>query len=219
MVLTVTKRLAEEISNYFIDRKIKAAYIHSDHETFVRNEILRKLRMGTYEVVIGINLLREGIDIPEVSKVIILDADSNGFLRNTKSLIQIVGRAARNANGQAILFADTITSAIKEMMEDNKIKRKIQMEYNQKYRIVPKTIIKPIRGAIYNENYENAMEILLKKSQESKFSKNEKKALNSLIEDLEIQMKKAAKEYDYEEAIRLRDMIHEIKQSQSNKGK
>lgn len=219
LVLTVTKRLAEEISNYFIDRKIKAAYIHSDHETFVRNEILRKLRMGTYEVVIGINLLREGIDIPEVSKVIILDADSNGFLRNTKSLIQIVGRAARNANGQAILFADTITSAIKEMMEDNKIKRKIQMEYNQKYRIVPKTIIKPIRGAIYNENYENAMEILLKKSQESKFSKNEKKALNSLIEDLEIQMKKAAKEYDYEEAIRLRDMIHEIKQSQSNKGK
>ncbi|MFL0973386.1 excinuclease ABC subunit UvrB [Mycoplasmopsis synoviae] len=219
LVLTVTKRLAEEISNYFIDRKIKAAYIHSDHETFVRNEILRKLRMGTYEVVIGINLLREGIDIPEVSKVIILDADSNGFLRNTKSLIQIVGRAARNANGQAILFADTITSAIKEMMEDNKIKRKIQMEYNQKYRIVPKTVIKPIRGAIYNENYENAMEILLKKSQESKFSKNEKKALNSLIEDLEIQMKKAAKEYDYEEAIRLRDMIHEIKQSQSNKGK
>lgn len=219
LVLTVTKRLAEEISNYFIDKKIKAAYIHSDHETFVRNEILRKLRMGTYEVVIGINLLREGIDIPEVSKVIILDADSNGFLRNTKSLIQIVGRAARNANGQAILFADTITSAIKEMMEDNKIKRKIQMEYNQKYRIVPKTIIKPIRGAIYNENYENAMEILLKKSQESKFSKNEKKALNSLIEDLEIQMKKAAKEYDYEEAIRLRDMIHEIKQSQSNKGK
>ncbi|AQU48319.1 excinuclease ABC subunit B [Mycoplasmopsis synoviae] len=219
LVLTVTKRLAEEISNYFIDRKIKAAYIHSDHETFVRNEILRKLRMGTYEVVIGINLLREGIDIPEVSKVIILDADSNGFLRNTKSLIQIVGRAARNANGQAILFADTITSAIKEMMEDNKIKRKIQMEYNQKYRIVPKTIIKPIRGAIYNENYENAMEILLKKSQESKFSKNEKKTLNSLIEDLEIQMKKAAKEYDYEEAIRLRDMIHEIKQSQSNKGK
>ncbi|AAZ43479.1 excinuclease ABC subunit UvrB [Mycoplasmopsis synoviae] len=219
LVLTVTKRLAEEISNYFIDRKIKAAYIHSDHETFVRNEILRKLRMGTYEVVIGINLLREGIDIPEVSKVIILDADSNGFLRNTKSLIQIVGRAARNANGQAILFADTITSAIKEMMEDNKIKRKIQMEYNQKYRIVPKTIIKPIRGAIYNENYENAMEILLKKSQKSKFSKNEKKALNSLIEDLEIQMKKAAKEYDYEEAIRLRDMIHEIKQSQSNKGK
>lgn len=219
LVLTVTKRLAEEISNYFIDRKIKAAYIHSDHETFVRNEILRKLRMGTYEVVIGINLLREGIDIPEVSKVIILDADSNGFLRNTKSLIQIVGRAARNANGQAILFADTITSAIKEMMEDNKIKRKIQMEYNQKYRIVPKTIIKPIRGAIYNENYENAMEILLKKSQESKFSKNEKKTLNSLIEDLEIQMKKAAKEYDYEEAIRLKDMIHEIKQSQSNKGK
>ncbi|AKB10841.1 excinuclease ABC subunit UvrB [Mycoplasmopsis synoviae] len=219
LVLTVTKRLAEEISNYFIDRKIKAAYIHSDHETFVRNEILRKLRMGTYEVVIGINLLREGIDIPEVSKVIILDADSNGFLRNTKSLIQIVGRAARNANGQAILFADTITNAIKEMMEDNKIKRKIQMEYNQKYRIVPKTIIKPIRGAIYNENYENAMEILLKKSQESKFSKNEKKTLNSLIEDLEIQMKKAAKEYDYEEAIRLRDMIHEIKQSQSNKGK
>lgn len=193
LVLTVTKRLAEEISNYFIDRKIKAAYIHSDHETFVRNEILRKLRMGTYEVVIGINLLREGIDIPEVSKVIILDADSNGFLRNTKSLIQIVGRAARNANGQAILFADTITSAIKEMMEDNKIKRKIQMEYNQKYRIVPKTIIKPIRGAIYNENYENAMEILLKKSQESKFSKNEKKALNSLIEDLEIQMKKSRK--------------------------
>ncbi|WP_426461340.1 excinuclease ABC subunit UvrB [Mycoplasma hafezii] len=216
IILTVTKRMAEELSTYLIEKGIKAAYIHSEHNTFVRNEILRKLRLGTYEVVVGINLLREGIDLPEVSKVIVLDADKESFMRNSRSLIQIVGRAARNANGQAILYADKITKSMQECIEDNAKKRKLQIAYNKKHNITPKTIIKPISEPIHGHDIMNAVQLLLDKSQSGKNiqKKETKKSKEILIKELKEQMNQAAKELDYERAIELRDLLLELQKEQ-----
>ncbi|MEE3928117.1 excinuclease ABC subunit UvrB [Mycoplasmopsis ciconiae] len=211
MILTTTKRQAEELSNYLISKKIKAAYIHSEHNTFVRNEILRKLRKGVYEVVIGINLLREGIDLPEVSLVMVLDADKESFMRNTTSLIQIVGRAARNANGKVILYCDSISKSMQQTIDDNNEKRKIQIEYNQLHNITPKTIIKPIPEPIQGHDISNAIEAILAKQQaSSKMSKSDKKSKEEVIKKLREQMNQAAKELDYERAIELRDIILEL---------
>ncbi|QNM93979.1 excinuclease ABC subunit UvrB [Mycoplasma sp. Pen4] len=213
-VLTVSKRVAEELSSYLSERGIKSAYMHSDHNTFVRNEILRKLRMGIYEVVVGIGLLREGIDVPEISKVIVLEADNtNGINRNTQSLIQITGRAARNANGQAIFYADKITKAMQECIDDNQKKREIQITYNKKHNITPQTIIKPITEQIHGHDIMNAVELLLSKSQDGKKQQKEKALSSSkqeLIADIKQQMNEAAKALDYERAIQLRDILIEI---------
>ncbi|VEU71237.1 excinuclease ABC subunit UvrB [Mycoplasmopsis glycophila] len=215
IILTVTKRMAEELSTFLIEKGVRAAYIHSEHNTFVRNEILRKLRSGIYEVVVGINLLREGIDLPEVSKVIILDADKESFMRNARSLIQIVGRAARNANGQAILYADKITKSMQICIDDNAKKRELQIKYNKENNIVPKTIIKPIPEPIHGHDIMNAVELLLSKSQEGKNIKNKdsKKSKDEIIKQVKEQMNQAAKELDYERAIELRDILLELQKN------
>ncbi|QGZ97409.1 excinuclease ABC subunit UvrB [Mycoplasma sp. NEAQ87857] len=211
IVFTTTKRTAEEISNALIQKGIKAAYIHSDLKTFVRNEILRKLRMGIFEVVIAINLLREGIDLPEVSKVLILDADSTGLTRDLTSLVQLVGRAARNTNGQAIFYTNRITKSIQECLDDNALKRKLQIEYNQKHNIVPKTIIKDIPEPIYGHGLDNVIDLLIKKSQAGKhLDVNTSKDKKHLIKELTKQMNEAAKALNFEKAIELRDIITEL---------
>ncbi|MEA4134601.1 excinuclease ABC subunit UvrB [Mycoplasma sp. 2704] len=214
IILTVTKRSAEELSTYLIEHGIKAAYIHSEHNTFVRNEIIRKLRKGIYEVIVGINLLREGIDIPEVSRVLVLDADVAGFMRNARSLIQITGRAARNANGKAVFYADRITEAMKICMDDNEEKRRIQLAYNEKHGIVPRTIIKPISEPIHGHDITNAVEAILAKQNKTKSGdKIDKKAKQEIIDDIRNQMNQAAKELDYERAIELRNILLELQET------
>lgn len=208
IILTTTKRMAEELSTFLKTKKVKAAYIHSEHTTFVRNEILRKLRKGIYEVVIGINLLREGIDLPEVSMVMVLDANKESFMRNTRSLIQIVGRAARNAQGKVVMYADSISKSMQETIDDNIEKRNIQIAYNKTHNIIPKTIIKPIPEPIEGHDILNAVELIMEKN--DKFKKTSKKAKTELINNLRIQMNQAAKELDYERAIELRDIILEL---------
>ncbi|WP_025755183.1 excinuclease ABC subunit UvrB [Mycoplasmopsis cricetuli] len=215
IILTTTKRMSEELSAYLLERGIKAAYIHSEHSTFVRNEILRKLRSGIYEVVIGINLLREGIDLPEVSKVIVLDADKESFMRNTRSLIQITGRAARNHKGQAIFYADHISKSMQACIDDNQEKRKMQIAYNLKNNIIPQTIIKPIHDPIQGHDLMNAVELLLSKSQEGKniTKKPTVKNKEQIIKEIKQQMEEAAKLHDYERAIELRDILIELQKN------
>ncbi|MBU4691006.1 excinuclease ABC subunit UvrB [Mycoplasma zalophi] len=206
LILTTTKRNAEELSKYLTSKKIKTAYIHSEFNTFERNTILRKLRKGIYDVVIGINLIREGIDLPEVSLICVLDADKDGLMRNTTSLIQIVGRAARNDHGRVIFFADKISKSMQETIDDNKIKRQIQQEYNKKHNIVPKTIIKPIKEAIENEKLlEEIEDTFVENSKVSKKTKEKK-----MFDALRKEMKEAAQKMDFEKAAQLRDMILEL---------
>lgn len=212
LILTTTKRMAEELSAYLQDKKIKAGYIHADHNTFVRNEILRKLRKGIFDVVVGVNLLREGIDLPEVSLVIVLDADKQGFMRNTKSLIQITGRAARNSEGRVIFYADKITQSINDCINDNKEKREIQMAYNKKHNIVPKTIIKPIPQPIQGHDITNALERYFDK-QKSLSKSAKKSSKQQLIEEIRKQMNEASKKYDFEKAIELRDILLELEKN------
>ncbi|WP_406618160.1 excinuclease ABC subunit UvrB [Mycoplasmopsis lipophila] len=209
LILTVSKRMAEELTKYFQTKNEKIAYIHSEYNTFQRNEILRKLRKGIYDTVVGINLLREGIDLPEVSLIMVLDADKEGIFRSTKSLIQISGRAARNANGKVIFYADTISRSMQETIEDNKYKRFLQIEYNQKHNIVPKTIIKPIPEPINGDGLKGAIEFYFKNTNEAK-DKNSKLGKQQIIDDLRKQMNQAAKELNYEKAIEIRDLISEI---------
>ncbi|VEU77022.1 excinuclease ABC subunit UvrB [Mycoplasmopsis columbina] len=208
LILTTTKRLAEELTRYFLQKNEKIAYIHSEHKTFERNNILRKLRSGIYDTVIGINLLREGIDLPEVSLIIVLDADKEGFLRSTSSLIQIAGRAARNANGRVIFYADKITKSMQETIEDNEYKRKIQIAYNEKHGIIPQTIQKPIPEPIQgSDQLINDIQLFLNakdKKEKTSLSKEE------ILAELRKQMNQASKELDYERAIELRDMIFDL---------
>ncbi|KKB27023.1 Excinuclease ABC subunit B [Mycoplasmopsis meleagridis] len=211
LILTTTKRLAEELTRYFLERNEKVAYIHSEHKTFERNNILRKLRTGTYDTVIGINLLREGIDLPEVSLIIVLDADKEGFLRSTKSLIQIAGRAARNANGRVIFYADNLTNSMKECIEDNLYKRSLQISYNREHNIIPKTIQKPIPELINGNNQliNNVQQFLNAKDKKEKTTLTKKE----LIAELTKQMQEATRVLDYEKAIELRDMIFELRET------
>ncbi|VEU74768.1 excinuclease UvrABC system, helicase subunit (UvrB) [Mycoplasmopsis citelli] len=211
IILTTTKELSEELAVYLSERGIKAAYIHSEYNTFERNEILRKLRSGIFETIIGINLLREGIDLPEVSKVIVLDADKESFMRNYRSLIQITGRAARNHKGQAIFYADKISKSMQICIDDNKEKRQMQIAYNQAHNIVPQTIIKPIPEPIHGHSIMNAVEALMKKTKNKKGSeKIAKKDKDEIIKELKKQMNEAAKLLDYERARELRDIIFEL---------
>lgn len=203
LITTLTIRMAEELTNYLKKLDIKVAYLHSEVKTLERMRIIRDLRLGKYDVIVGINLLREGLDIPEVSLVAIMDADKQGFLRSTRSLIQTIGRAARNANGRVIMYADSISESMEKAISETERRRKIQNEYNIKNNIVPKTIIKEVHDAISNISDEEIV-------QNEKMSKKEKLELISRIEK---EMMNAAKELDFEKATELRDALFELKGS------
>lgn len=200
LITTLTIRMSEELTNYLKEMNIKVAYLHNEIKTLERLKIIHDLRCGVYDVVVGINLLREGIDIPEVSLICILDADKQGFLRSTRSLIQTIGRCARNSNGHVIMYADSISDAMKEAIEETSRRRSIQNEYNENHGIVPKTIVKEIKDVISNEIDDTA-----KKSHMTRKDKTR------MIHELENEMKKAARELDFERAMELRDIIFEMK--------
>lgn len=207
-ITTLTKKMSEDLTDYFKELGIKVKYLHSDIKTLERTEIIRDLRLGEFDVLIGINLLREGIDVPEVSLVAILDADKEGFLRSERSLIQTIGRAARNSNGKVIMYADKMTDSMTHAIEETKRRRAIQEAYNEEHGVVPKTIIKEIRDLIsISKTSEGDEEISLMEQYES-LNKEEK---SELIFELESQMKTAAKELDFEKAATLRDTILELK--------
>ena len=200
LITTLTIRMAEELTNYLKSLNIKVAYLHNEVKTLERLKIIRELRIGKYDVIVGINLLREGIDIPEVSLIAIMDADKQGFLRSTRSLIQTIGRAARNASGRVIMYADTVSDSMKEAISETERRRSIQEKYNEKFNITPKTIIKEIPEVISNETEK-------KIEREEKLSKKEKM---DLIDSLTKEMKQAASNLDFERAMELRDIIFDI---------
>lgn len=200
LITTLTIRMAEELTNYLKELDIKVAYLHTEIKTLERMKIIRDLRLGNYDCVVGINLLREGIDIPEVSLIAILDADKEGFLRSRRSLIQTIGRCARNANGHVIMYADSITQSMDEAIKETERRRKIQLAYNKEHHIVPKTIKKDIRELISNVD-------------ETKLSKKKKydKIDTKMLDKIEEEMKEAAKNLDFERAMELRDILFELK--------
>ncbi len=202
LITTLTIRMAEELTNYLKKIDIKVAYLHTEVKTLERLRIINDLRKGKYDVLVGINLLREGLDIPEVSLVAILDADKQGFLRSERSLIQTIGRAARNANGKVIMYADTISESMDKAIKETNRRRKIQEEYNTKHNIIPKTIIKEIREVVTNN-----------KDIEKEQTKLSKKDKQKLMIDIEKEMKEAAKNLDFERAMELRDILFEYKSS------
>ncbi len=206
LITTLTKRMAEDLSSFLKEMGLKVAYLHSDTKTLERTEILRDLRLGKYDVLVGINLLREGLDLPEVSLVCILDADKEGFLRSERSLIQTIGRAARNANGKVIMYGDRITDSMQKAIDETARRREIQEAYNQEHHIIPKTIQKEIRDVIHGKETVDEATSLLQKGK-----KVDKKAKKKLVEDLEKEMKQAAKVLDFERAMELRDIIMELK--------
>ena len=200
IITTLTIRMAEELTNYLKSLDIKVAYLHNEVKSLERLKIIRDLRLGKYDVLVGINLLREGLDIPEVSLIAIMDADKQGFLRSTRSLIQTIGRAARNAKGRVIMYADTISDSMNEAITETERRRTIQEEYNRVHNIVPKTIIKEIPEVVSNE-------IEVKPKKEKKLTKEEKL---TMIENLTKEMKEAAGNLDFERAMQLRDIIFEL---------
>ena len=204
LITTLTIRMAEELTNYLKETDIKVAYLHSEVKTLERMRIIRDLRLGKYDCIVGINLLREGIDIPEVSLIAILDADKEGFLRSERSLIQTIGRCARNAEGHCIMYADKITDSMRNAIDETKRRRGIQEAYNREHGIVPKTIQKEIRELI--SNVDETKETKGKKAQ-----KVDKKELLKTIQNIEEEMKKAARDLDFERAMELRDILFEMK--------
>jgi excinuclease ABC subunit B len=198
LVTTLTKKLAEELSEYLAEKGIKTRYLHSEIDTLERSEIIRELRLGKFDVLVGINLLREGIDIPEVGFIGILDADKEGFLRDERSLIQIIGRAARNVNSKVVLYADVLTNSIQKALMETNRRRTVQLDYNAKHGITPTTIVKPIK--------EKIVEITDTKH-------IPKKDIPVIIINLELEMRKAADDLDFEKAIALRDRINKLKHS------
>lgn len=202
LVTTLTKKMAEELSSYFADKGIKVRYMHSDIEALDRLEIIRELRLGKFDVLVGINLLREGLDIPEVSLVTILDADKEGFLRSERSLIQTIGRAARNSDGKVIMYADELTDSMDKAITETNRRRKIQMEYNEKHGIIPKTIIKDVRDSIkatFSAEEEKAVDV------------KEGESVEKTIERLTEEMMQYARKYEFEKAATIRDFIEELK--------
>jgi excinuclease ABC subunit B len=206
LVTTLTKKMAEDLTDYYTELGVKARYLHSDIDTLERVEIMRDLRLGQFDVLIGVNLLREGLDLPEVSLVAIFDADKEGFLRSERSLIQTAGRAARNVNGEVVLYADTVTNSIRKAMDETLRRRRMQEEYNKKMNITPETVksqIKDILGSIYEADYFTPYAVA------------EEKADYGLGEDaiikLEAEMKEAAKKLEFERAAQIRDKIKELK--------
>ena len=206
MVVTLTIKMAEDLTSYLKDHGIKTVYLHNECKTLERSEIIYQLRKGKYDVLVGINLLREGLDIPEVSLIAILDADKEGFLRSSRSLIQVVGRAARNKDGTAIMYADKITDSMKICIDETNRRREIQNNYNMEYGIVPTTIVKEIKPPLHNIEEANEIEI------KGKMTKSE---LDRKIKQVEKEMKQAAKDFDFEKAIKLRDILFELKASKN----
>ena len=217
-VTTLTKKMAEDLTDYLKDLGIKVRYLHSDIKTLERLEIIRDLRLGKFDVLIGINLLREGIDVPEVSLVAILDADKEGFLRSTRPLVQTIGRAARNSNGKVIMYADSITDSMREAIDATERRRSLQMKFNKEHGITPKTIVKPIRDVISitkdsdeKENKESFADL--------NFDELTKKQKRTMIKTLTAQMQEAAKKLDFEEAANLRDAIMDLQKQVHEKKK
>ncbi|WP_010624237.1 excinuclease ABC subunit UvrB [Companilactobacillus versmoldensis] len=212
-VTTLTKKMAEDLTDYFKDLGIKVRYLHSDIKTIERSQIIRDLRLGKFDVLIGINLLREGIDVPEVSLIAILDADKEGFLRAERSLIQIIGRASRNEHGKVIMYADSVTDSMRGAIDKTAHRREIQEKFNEEHGITPTTIVKPIRAAISMftkvDNSESEKEQITEDNLD--FENMTKKQKNELISNLTEQMESAAKKLDFEGAANLRDTILELK--------
>ncbi len=204
-ITVMTIRMAEELTHYLQQKGVKCAYLHNELKTLERSKVIANLRRGLYDVIIGINLLREGLDVPEVSLVVIFDADKPGFFRSEKSLIQIIGRAARNANGRVIMYADEMTDAMKKSIDETNRRRSLQYKYNVEHNIVPKTIIKPIQTTFTH------IETEIKKT----YSKT--KDLDKILHDLNEKMLSAAKERNYELAAEYRDAILEIKAQNDKK--
>ncbi|MEA5061430.1 MAG: excinuclease ABC subunit UvrB [Erysipelotrichaceae bacterium] len=206
MIITLTIKMAEDLTNFLKERGFKVAYLHNETKTLERGEVIYQLRKGKYDILIGINLLREGLDIPEVSLICILDADKEGFLRSTRSLIQVIGRAARNEHGKVIMYADRMTDSMKEAISETNRRRKIQDDYNKVNGIVPRTIIKEIRPPIHNSESDiNEMIDLSKKGSRSQ--------IEAKIKELEKEMREAAKKYDFERAAEIRDIVLEMRAS------
>ncbi len=211
-VTTLTKKMAEDLSDYFKDLGIKVRYLHSDIKTLERTKIIRDLRLGKFDVLIGINLLREGIDVPEVSLIAILDADKEGFLRSERSLIQIIGRASRNENGKVIMYTDSVTESMEGAISKTKHRRELQEKFNEEHGITPKTIVKPIRDAISMfQKVDNTASESEKIDDDLKFEDMSKKEQNELLGNLQEQMEAAAKKLDFEAAANLRDTILDLK--------
>ena len=208
LITTLTKRMAEDLTDYMRELGIRVKYLHSDIDTLERTEIIRDMRLDVFDVLVGINLLREGLDIPEITLIAILDADKEGFLRSETSLIQTIGRAARNAEGHVIMYADTITDSMRRAMEETERRRAIQMKYNEEHGITPQTIKKAVRDLISISKKVAAEELRMAKDPES-MSKEE---LEKLIKDVSKQMRKAAAELNFEVAAELRDKMIELKQ-------
>ncbi len=209
LVTTLTKRMAEDLTEYYSDLGVRVRYLHSDINTLERMDIIQELRLGKFDVLVGINLLREGLDIPEVSLVAILDADKEGFLRSNRSLIQTFGRAARNAEGAVILYADTVTNSMRQAMDETQRRRKIQHAYNKRHHITPQTIRKEVtqifdfaKEAETIPKYEVADEVTEYKSLDD---------IDAVIESLESKMRAAAQELEFERAAALRDQIQRLK--------
>ncbi len=203
LVTTLTKKMAEDLTDYLMEQSIKVRYLHSDIKTIERSEIIRDLRLGKFDVLVGINLLREGLDIPEVSLITILDADKEGFLRSETSLIQTIGRAARNSEGHVIMYGDTITGSMKKAIDETERRRKIQEEFNEKHGITPTTIKKNIGEIIQ----------ITKKAEEAEIEEFNREDIETILINMESEMYKAAEELDFERAARLRDQIKKMKEN------
>ena len=209
LITTLTKRMAEDLTDYMRELGIRVRYLHSDIDTLERTEIVRDMRLDVFDVLVGINLLREGLDIPEITLVAILDADKEGFLRSETSLIQTIGRAARNAEGHVIMYADTITDSMRAALDETQRRREVQMAYNEEHGITPKTIQKAVRDLISVSRKVAASELQMEKDPESMSEKE----LQKLIKELEKQMKKAAADLNFEAAAELRDKLIELKKT------
>jgi excinuclease ABC subunit B len=204
LVTTLTKKMSEDLTEYFAEVGVKVRYLHSDIETLERIKILRDLRRGEFDVLVGINLLREGLDLPEVSLVAILDADKEGFLRSDRSLIQTMGRAARNANGKAILYADRVTDSMGRAIEETQRRRAIQEEFNREHGITPRTIVKPIEATLVTAYEADYFKVPLNLEEFEEYTKDK---IQSTIHRLELEMREAAKRFEFERAAELRDRV------------
>ena len=211
LITTLTKRMAEDLTDFFLQEGIRVRYLHSEIKSIERVEILRDLRLGEFDVLIGVNLLREGLDIPEVSLVAIMDADKEGFLRSETSLIQTIGRAARNSCGEVIMYADKVTDSMANAIKETERRRNIQIEYNKKYGIIPQTIKKPIENNLLSliASYRNFEDVVAEEMVEMGI---EKKDLPKLISKLEKDMHKAAKILDFERAAQIRDQLKKLRE-------
>ena len=207
LVTTLTKRMAEDLTDYMREVGIRVKYLHSDIDTLERAEIIRDMRLDVFDVLVGINLLREGLDIPEISLVAILDADKEGFLRSSTSLIQTIGRAARNAEGHVIMYADVVTDSMRIALEETSRRREIQMKYNEEHGITPQTIKKAVRELISISRVIAKEEMQFEKDPESM----NRKELEKLIADIQKKMQRAAADLNFEAAAELRDKMTELK--------